>query len=95
MGSAYPTIAADAAARYQVKLTVRLAVLLHSVLSAVLHTMQRLRGKTVRFVTGTDEHGEKIAEAAKARDFQPKQHCDSVAEEYKALWSQVCCVVLM
>lgn len=66
MGSAYPTIAADAAARYQ-----------------------RLRGKTVRFVTGTDEHGEKIAEAAKAQGLEPKQHCDSVVEEYKALWNQL------
>ncbi len=51
---------------------------------------QRLQGKKVRFVTGTDEHGEKIAEAAKARGMQPQEHCDSVVEEYKSLWTQVC-----
>ena len=47
------------------------------------------------FVTGTDEHGEKIAEAAKARGMQPKDHCDSVVEEYKSLWTQVafCCIL--
>lgn len=51
--------------------------------------VQRLQGKKVRFVTGTDEHGEKIAEAAKARGMQPQEHCDSVVEEYKSLWTQV------
>lgn len=51
--------------------------------------LQRLRGKRVRFVTGTDEHGEKIADAAKARGMQPQEHCDSIVEEYKSLWSQV------
>lgn len=57
--------------------------------SVTMHMLQRLRGKRVRFVTGTDEHGEKIAEAAKARGVQPKEHCDSVVEMYKALWNQV------
>ncbi|DBA97107.1 TPA: hypothetical protein ACH3X1_014878 [Trebouxia sp. C0004] len=52
-------------------------------------SMQRLQGKKVRFVTGTDEHGEKIAEAAKARGMQPQEHCDSVVEEYKSLWTQL------
>ena len=51
--------------------------------------LQRLQGKQVRFVTGTDEHGEKIADAAKARGMQPKEHCDSIVEEYKSLWAQV------
>ena len=50
---------------------------------------QRLQGKKVKFVTGTDEHGEKIAEAAKARGMQPEEHCNSIVEEYKSLWTQV------
>lgn len=68
MGSAYPTIAADAIARYQ-----------------------RLRGRPVTFLTGTDEHGEKIALAAAARGLEPKAHCDDVVASYKALWKEVCC----
>lgn len=40
-------------------------------------------------MTGTDEHGEKIALAAAARGMTPKQHCDSVVCEYKSLWQQV------
>ena len=73
MGSAYPTIAADALARFQ-----------------------RMRGRDVRFVTGTDEHGEKIALAAAARGMSPKEHCDDVARAYEDLWAKVralpCCV---
>lgn len=51
--------------------------------------MQRLLGKRVRFVTGTDEHGEKIAMAAAARGMSPQEHCDDIVREYKALWQQV------
>lgn len=63
MGSAYPTIAADALARFQ-----------------------RLQGRRVTFITGTDEHGEKIALAAAARGMAPKEHCDDVVASYKQLW---------
>lgn len=58
----------------------------------VLARYHRLRGKSVRFITGTDEHGEKIALAAAKRGLTPQQHCDSVVEEYKALWQQVNCM---
>lgn len=54
----------------------------------VLARFQRLLGKRVTFVTGTDEHGEKIAAAAAAKGVSPQEHCNSVAEEFRALWSQ-------
>ena len=66
MGSAYSTIAADTAARFQ-----------------------RLSGREVQFVTGTDEHGEKIAAAASARGLSPQEHCDSVASQFQDLWDKV------
>ncbi|CAA2940801.1 methionine--tRNA ligase, chloroplastic mitochondrial isoform X2 [Olea europaea subsp. europaea] len=47
---------------------------------------QRLLGKKVIFITGTDEHGEKIASAAAANDSSPSKHCDSVSQAYKPLW---------
>lgn len=50
---------------------------------------QRLRGRPVRFVTGTDEHGEKIAESAKSADKSPKQHCDEIVQQYKELWKSL------
>ncbi|GAB4819284.1 hypothetical protein N2152v2_006330 [Parachlorella kessleri] len=66
MGSAYPTIAVDAIARFQ-----------------------RLQGKRVTFITGTDEHGEKIALAAEKRGMAPKEHCDDIVASYKDLWKQL------
>lgn len=47
---------------------------------------QRLQGKTVVFITGTDEHGEKIAMAAADKGQNPKDHCDHIAHDYQALW---------
>lgn len=55
----------------------------------VLARYHRLTGRKVRYVTGTDEHGEKIALAAAAQDKSPQQHCDSIVEQYKALWSEL------
>jgi hypothetical protein len=55
----------------------------------VIARYQRLRGKRVRFVTGTDEHGEKIALAAQAQGLDPQRHCDLVAAQYRALWEAV------
>jgi methionyl-tRNA synthetase len=55
----------------------------------VVARYQRLTGQTVRFLTGTDEHGEKIALAAAARGLSPQAHCDTIVHEYKALWSQL------
>lgn len=51
---------------------------------------QRLRGREVTMVTGTDEHGEKIAISAAKAGLEPKAHCDAVVAEYKALWQLVC-----
>lgn len=41
------------------------------------------------FITGTDEHGEKIASAAAANGSTPKDHCDVVSQAYKNLWADV------
>lgn len=48
-----------------------------------------MQGKRVRFITGTDEHGEKIAVAAEKRGMSPQAHCDDIVTSYKSLWKQV------
>lgn len=40
----------------------------------------------VAFITGTDEHGEKIALAAQSRGMEPLDHCDAIVDLYKKLW---------
>lgn len=55
----------------------------------VLARFHRLQGRQVSFITGTDEHGEKIALAAAGRGMAPKEHCDDIVASYKALWNEV------
>ena len=50
---------------------------------------QRMAGKRVTSVTGTDEHGEKIALSAAAKGVSPQEHCDKVAAEFAKLWQMV------
>ncbi|XP_060212648.1 methionine--tRNA ligase, chloroplastic/mitochondrial [Lycium barbarum] len=50
---------------------------------------QRLLEKKVIFITGTDEHGEKIATAAATNGSSPSEHCDVVSQAYKALWKDL------
>lgn len=50
---------------------------------------QRLLGKKVVFITGTDEHGEKIATAAAAQGSNPSEHCDVISQAYKSLWKDL------
>ena len=47
---------------------------------------KRLRGFDVCFLTGTDEHGQKIAKAAKQGNKSPQEHCDFISEKFKELW---------
>lgn len=50
---------------------------------------QRLLGKKVIFITGTDEHGEKIAASAIASGASTSQHCDTISNAYKMLWKDL------
>ena len=62
----------------------------YSTLAAdVIARYQRLAQREVILITGTDEHGEKIAAAAAAQGVEPQQHCDGIAAKYQALWQKV------
>ena len=47
---------------------------------------KRIQGYDVMFLTGTDEHGQKIEEKAKAAGITPKQYVDHVVSGIKDLW---------
>jgi methionyl-tRNA synthetase len=55
----------------------------------VLARHMRQRGEDVFFLTGTDEHGEPIADAARAQALEPKELADRNAERFKALAPQL------
>ena len=50
---------------------------------------ERLRGKSVLLITGTDEHGLKIQRAAQDKGLEPQIHCDKIAAEFEALWHKL------
>lgn len=53
----------------------------------VVTRWHRLNGRPAYFLTGTDEHGQKVYEAATRRGISAQQHVDELCEPFKALWS--------
>ncbi len=49
----------------------------------------RLRGDLVFFLTGTDEHGQKVEKAALDRGLTPKAHADLMTVNFKNLWHKL------
>ncbi|MBI3593290.1 MAG: class I tRNA ligase family protein, partial [Nitrospirae bacterium] len=49
----------------------------------------RIMGNDTFFLTGTDEHGQKVEKAAKERGKTPKEHADSMVENFKSLWKKL------
>jgi methionyl-tRNA synthetase len=47
---------------------------------------RRLRGEDVFFLTGTDEHGQKVERAAKAKGMTPQAFTDTISESFRALF---------
>lgn len=55
----------------------------------VLTRFHRLFGQESYFLTGTDEHGQKVEDAAAKRGITPQQHCDEMAENFKTAWKSI------
>ena len=47
--------------------------------------MERLRGRDVFFLTGTDEHGQKVEQSARARGMDPQAFTDEVSQSFRDL----------
>ncbi len=47
---------------------------------------KRMQGYDVMFLTGTDEHGQKIEQKAAEKGITPKQYVDEIVEIFKKLW---------
>ncbi|MCW1333060.1 methionine--tRNA ligase [Campylobacter jejuni] len=59
-----------------------------TIIADTLARFYRLQGHETRFLTGTDEHGQKIEEAAKLRNFTPQEYADKISSEFKKLWDE-------
>ncbi len=57
-----------------------------TVMADIFARYKRLTGANVRFLTGTDEHGQKIEKAAADQGIEPIQLADRVVARYHGLW---------
>jgi methionyl-tRNA synthetase len=60
-----------------------------TVAADVAARFHRLKGLEVRFLTGTDEHGQKVARAAEENGRSPQEWVDSVVPAWKELWKRL------
>lgn len=60
-----------------------------TIIADVLNRFQKLSGNKAFFLTGTDEHGQKVEKAATERGLKPIELADQVVERYKDLWKDL------
>lgn len=64
----------------------------HAYTTTVADSLRRfhaLLGEKTWFLTGTDEHGDKIVHAAEAAGLTPKEFVDSISGQFQALWAKL------
>jgi len=52
----------------------------------VLARFHRMKGEEVFFLTGTDEHGAKVAQMATEKKMEPQKLCDQISAKYEKVW---------
>lgn len=57
-----------------------------TILADVLARYHRLFGEEVRFMTGTDEHGQKVQQAAEKAGRTAIEHCDEFSARFREMW---------
>ena len=59
------------------------------VLADVIARYQRLKGEKVFFLTGVDQHGQKVQQSAEKQGVPPEQFVAGVTEQFIALWDKL------
>lgn len=60
-----------------------------TIVADVLARFHRLSGDRTFFVTGTDEHGDKIMEAARLAATTPQEYADRISAQFRNLWPEL------
>jgi methionyl-tRNA synthetase len=60
-----------------------------TVVGDVLARFYRLAGYETFFLTGTDEHGDKVAQAATERHLSPQAYADEISNLFRSLWPRL------
>ena len=62
-----------------------------TVAADVMARYQRAKGRKVHFLTGTDEHGQKVFRKATERGLTPQVHVDELVQRFQKLWERLDC----
>jgi methionyl-tRNA synthetase len=62
---------------------------LTTVMADAMVRFKKMQGYETRFLTGMDEHGQKVAKAAQAAGKTPQQHVDDMADMWSSLWHKL------
>ena len=60
-----------------------------TILADVLNRFHRMCGQETFFLTGTDEHGDKVVLAAKAEGMSPLEYADQISNLFRSLWPEL------
>ncbi len=60
-----------------------------TIVADCLTRFERLMGRDAMFITGTDEHGDKIVKAAQAAGQEPASFTDSISALFRAMWPKL------
>jgi methionyl-tRNA synthetase len=60
-----------------------------TVAADILARVHRQLGEEVFFLTGTDEHGQKVAECAEKEGLDPQTYCDKIAPRFEEAWKRL------
>ena len=74
---------------YYVNARPHLGTAYSTIVTDTIARYKRAQGFDVFFLTGTDEHGQKIQRSAKAMNCSPQEFVDTVAAEFRALWDKL------
>ena len=74
---------------YYVNADPHLGTAYSTIIADVQARYRRSAGYNVKFLTGMDEHGEKVAEAAAKHNMTPQEWTDSQAPHFKELWNKL------
>jgi methionyl-tRNA synthetase len=74
---------------YYVNARPHLGTAYSTIVTDTIARYKRAQGFDVFFLTGTDEHGQKIQRSAKAMNCSPQEFVDQVSAEFRALWDKL------
>lgn len=60
-----------------------------TIVADVITRYHKLFGNEVKFLTGVDEHGQKVQQATVKKGLDPQAYCDEMAENFKNIWKEL------